>query len=664
MAGDRLQALPRDWDSTRGKEFAAKVASRIGTQVHYPKSSPDGSFFLLAVFRRYTFRLNEDTVSHALSSVLGGTPSSFHVRLASERHFRFSVASKAVGLLVYELRRVITQHFDVYFHLWRDGGSDWQKDLVAWEKEEEEQWTVVASKRSKRQAKQVSFANPLNLCSPKGKFKPVLPALSVKLGAFQCWVSQDSAPSSSLSPTASSSVMVFQGKFFQKCNSAPPAQPPPAEAEKKADRSHIPRKKDLRPGKGLASKARSASARYCPNIQASNLGRDNRVMTHEPIRQRSPPVGCFRCLSLGHFVRDCVNIIRCKECFNYGHIARNCFRRKLQPKRAWQRKLIPQNRDFTPSSIDKRANTLNSSAETHVAPPSTAPSSPADSQQVIPQQDMTIDSTPKLDFSNWQGASASQQVNSAKDPQASVNDDFRSILQQVLNQQPLGITPESQTQVQPDSQAQDMRLHHPEAVPEGADIPNSESTAATPTLQVTKYQNKGSSSNKDKIKDIVYRRKKFFMLKFVHNRFIKRTYQRRNKKKRVKTKGKTPTPLTTKGLRRSTRMHVQHEGHRAPPAQSTTDTHLCSSSQHEGIQQIAAIVGNISVSHADLFTGPAKFPTSKEIEESQTPFPEIPIQAIQQVAVDECGLSPGEVATELLKATASTSAEDATVADG
>lgn len=84
---------------------------------------------MLAVFRRYTFRLDEDSISHALFSVLGGSATSFHVRFAKERHFRFSVASKAVGLLVCDLRRVVTDHFDVYFHLWRDGGSDWQNEL-------------------------------------------------------------------------------------------------------------------------------------------------------------------------------------------------------------------------------------------------------------------------------------------------------------------------------------------------------------------------------------------------------------------------------------------------------------------------------------------------------------------------------------------------------
>lgn len=124
MTESRPQAVPEEWDTAPGQKFAAEVAARIGTQVHYPKSTSTGSFYMLAVFRRYTFRLEEDMVSQALFSVLGGSPTCFHVHRESERQFRFSVASKAVGFMVHDLRRVITRHFDVYFHLWRCGGAD------------------------------------------------------------------------------------------------------------------------------------------------------------------------------------------------------------------------------------------------------------------------------------------------------------------------------------------------------------------------------------------------------------------------------------------------------------------------------------------------------------------------------------------------------------
>lgn len=120
MVGLRPLAQSEDWDYSHGKQFETRIAKRLGTQVHFPKLKPEGSFFMLAVFRRYTFRLEENSVSKALFFVLGGSPSYFHARAESDRQFRFSVASKAVGLIVLNLRRVISDHFDIYFHLSRN----------------------------------------------------------------------------------------------------------------------------------------------------------------------------------------------------------------------------------------------------------------------------------------------------------------------------------------------------------------------------------------------------------------------------------------------------------------------------------------------------------------------------------------------------------------
>lgn len=107
---DHPQGILDDWDVSHGRKFEADVALKVRTQVYFPKSMLEGSFYMLAVFRLYTFRLDEDTVSYALHSVLGGSPSSFHVRFAFEWLFRFSAGSKADGLMVYDLRRVIARH--------------------------------------------------------------------------------------------------------------------------------------------------------------------------------------------------------------------------------------------------------------------------------------------------------------------------------------------------------------------------------------------------------------------------------------------------------------------------------------------------------------------------------------------------------------------------
>jgi hypothetical protein len=75
-------------------------------------------------------------VGLALHSVLGGSPRGFHIGSLKPCHFRFSVASKEVGPLITTMKRITTEHFDVYFHLWRDGGPNWRREVLKWEEED------------------------------------------------------------------------------------------------------------------------------------------------------------------------------------------------------------------------------------------------------------------------------------------------------------------------------------------------------------------------------------------------------------------------------------------------------------------------------------------------------------------------------------------------
>ncbi|KAJ1255759.1 hypothetical protein BS78_K164300 [Paspalum vaginatum] len=109
---EQTKELVRQWDFAPGQKFQKEVLHKYKSSVHHPSSSPRGSFFMLAVFRRHTFRLTEEAVSLA-----------------------------NVGFLVNSRRRIITAHFDVYFHLWRDGGEDWEREKRKWIQEEEESWT-------------------------------------------------------------------------------------------------------------------------------------------------------------------------------------------------------------------------------------------------------------------------------------------------------------------------------------------------------------------------------------------------------------------------------------------------------------------------------------------------------------------------------------------
>jgi hypothetical protein len=117
MGEERPSAIFDEWDFRPGRRFEREVFHCFGSLVHHPSSSPHGSFLLLVVFCRSSFRLSEELVGMALHSVLGSSPGGFHISCVKPCHFRFSVASKKVGLLVSSLKRVTTAHFDVYFHL-------------------------------------------------------------------------------------------------------------------------------------------------------------------------------------------------------------------------------------------------------------------------------------------------------------------------------------------------------------------------------------------------------------------------------------------------------------------------------------------------------------------------------------------------------------------
>jgi hypothetical protein len=74
-------------DLSVGHKFELEVRCGFGTQVHHQSPSSRGSFFLLATFRRFLFRLMEESIALVLKSCLGGHAPFFHIVEVSHNHF-------------------------------------------------------------------------------------------------------------------------------------------------------------------------------------------------------------------------------------------------------------------------------------------------------------------------------------------------------------------------------------------------------------------------------------------------------------------------------------------------------------------------------------------------------------------------------------------------
>ena len=269
-------------DFEPGRKFQEEICRFFGKSVHHPSSSPSGSFFLLVNFRRYTFRLTEDSVSQVLQACLGGSAACFHVTFLSDRHFRFSISCKAVGFRIYNLRHVIGSCFDVYFHLWSNGAPNWEREKFLWELEQEKEWTFVQRSRPPRNrranvlGKRVRFADKLVHDSPVLKHQPKQEF--IRFGDF--------------------SVPIPVSDVFASL------------------------KKDL----NIQMSDPSSTPCSSSPTQDSNFQKSNTTM-------------CAKCLSPGHWARNCKFSWHCRTCFRYGHRARWCLT-KTKPRLFWAPKNV------------------------------------------------------------------------------------------------------------------------------------------------------------------------------------------------------------------------------------------------------------------------------------------------------------------------------------
>ncbi|KAJ1255823.1 hypothetical protein BS78_K154700 [Paspalum vaginatum] len=302
-------------DFNTGLQFQDEVRRIFKSPVHHPLPSSNGSFLLLVTFRRFLFRLTEESVALALQSCLGGRAECFHVKFLSNNHFRFSVFSKEVGFYVYKLRRVIGPSFDCFFHLWSNGAPHWEREKLAWEIEQQKLWTEVRRKKPKtfkpKSTKKVSFAK--NLVSFPEDFSPgrSAPPL-IQFGAF----------SSSIDLPVK---MIFGNRKLLDCSNV----------------HHVPRNEPCTVGslKDSGIPGGSVGSGSISRAQNSNLNPKDAYL--------GP--ACFICLSPKHPPRLCPSNLQCGNCNFLGHSKSLCSARS--DSWWWKRKPSGLNKETTVDGI-------------------------------------------------------------------------------------------------------------------------------------------------------------------------------------------------------------------------------------------------------------------------------------------------------------------------
>src|SRR4051812_41147012 len=143
-------SLQMGMDLAPGLEFYEEVRRTCFSTVHPTKDS--GHFTLVVSFVRTSFKLTEDSAAVALESITGGRCDALKVSILRDRVFSFTVSNKKVGFLLTGRRKFVSPQSICYFYLWNYGGPQWQYEFKRWQKQCNEECTLVSPPKKRLQA--------------------------------------------------------------------------------------------------------------------------------------------------------------------------------------------------------------------------------------------------------------------------------------------------------------------------------------------------------------------------------------------------------------------------------------------------------------------------------------------------------------------------------
>jgi hypothetical protein len=318
----------------------------------------DSVFHLLATFRRYLFRLNEDSVAIALQSCLGGLSQHLCVSFQSHNHFRFTVSFKKVGFAILKPRRFIGTSFDVYFHLWGNGAPHGESEKRLWEAEEARKWEKVMSRSQKRlisksssssrkHPKKVRFVEKLIMDSPTIKSNPSVMPSTIKFGSFVFDLHSEAEterPTHGLCAILKKPGFVSDEElyFHKEGDTTQFLTPECSKAQGSGNVfSSLEGSRDFpKPNCSGNDPSPMEGSRSFPKSNRFAANRVNKTSVLLEVIDNARRLGkCTRCFGFNHWRTGCRAPFRCAACFKYGHVFKFCST-AAQPRIFWRPKPI------------------------------------------------------------------------------------------------------------------------------------------------------------------------------------------------------------------------------------------------------------------------------------------------------------------------------------